>query len=67
MGFNNNVKFPCKGCTKRSKPDEPNCHMYCKEYLECKKRSDEITNKSFQNRELESMVSFYKRRVIVNE
>lgn len=67
MGFNNNVKYPCKGCEKRSKVGEPNCHGYCKEYLEAQAKSNELNERIRNHKTFVSVADFYQRRVIVNE
>lgn len=66
MGLNNAISYPCKGCTKRSKPDEPNCHDHCEEYLACKKRAKEINDNMHNHKTFVSTVDFFnKRRVLV--
>ena len=61
MNRNNLVKYPCKECTKRSKPDEPNCHGYCKEYLAAKAKANELSDKMYKAKQFNYMADYYGR------
>lgn len=61
MGLNNGVNYPCKGCTKRSKPDEPNCHGYCEEYLAAQLKAKEINKRMYEHKTFVSTVDYFRR------
>lgn len=61
MNINCAVKYPCKGCTKRSKPDEPNCHGYCEEYLAARRKADEINEKLYKAKQFRYSIEYSGR------